>query len=110
MGNFFEKFFTPLVHIQNDQCVMGIILRYLCWGTHRPPPPPLGGPAADRPPRRPPTFGSTKGGGGVPPPPLQPPKLSNTPRGHTLAGGRPRGFIAPWPHSWHPVFFLVHPV
>ena len=45
-------------------------------------------------------FGSTKGGGGVHPPlrrgvgvppPLQPPKLSNTPRGHTLAGGRPRG-------------------
>ena len=27
---------------------------------------------------------------GVPPPPLQPPKLSNTPRGHTLAGGGPR--------------------
>ena len=29
--------------------------------------------------------------GGVPPPPLQPPKLSNTPRGHTSAGGGPRG-------------------
>ena len=29
-------------------------------------------------------------GGVPPPPPLQPPKLSNTPRGHTLAGGRPR--------------------
>ena len=29
--------------------------------------------------------------GGPPPPPLQPPKLSNTPRGHTLAGGGPRG-------------------
>ena len=28
-------------------------------------------------------------GGGVPPP-LQPPKLSNTPRVHTLAGGGPR--------------------
>ena len=27
-------------------------------------------------------------GVGGPPPPLQPPKLSNTPRGHTLAGGR----------------------
>ena len=61
-----------------------------------------GGPAADRPTRRPPRFGSTKGGGGVPPtplrrgvgvppPPLQPPKLSNTPRGHTLAGASPRG-------------------
>ena len=67
---------------------MGIILRYVCWGTHRPPP---GGPAADRPTRRPPRFGSTKGGGrGPPPPPLQPPKLSNTPRGHTLAGASPR--------------------
>ena len=45
-------------------------------------------------------FGSTKGGGCPPPPleggggppPLQPPKLSNTPRGHTLAGGGPRGY------------------
>ena len=67
---------------------MGIILRYVCWGTHRPPPPP-GSLAADRPTRRPPRFGSTKGGGRGPPP-LQPPKLSHTPRGHTLAGG-PRG-------------------
>ena len=89
MGKFFlKKIFTSHVHIQNDQRVMGIILRYVCWGTHRPPP---GGPAADRPTRRPPRFGSTKGGGGVPPPPpLQPPKLSNTPRGHTLAGASPR--------------------
>ena len=38
--NFLKFFFTPLAHIQNDQCVMGIILRYVCWGTHRPPPPP----------------------------------------------------------------------
>ena len=68
MGNFFEKFFIPLVHIQNDQCVMGIILRYLYWGTHRPP---LGGPAADRPTGRPLRFGSTKGGGRGPPPPLR---------------------------------------
>ena len=30
-------------------------------------------------------------GGGWGPPPLQAPKLSNTPRGHTLAGGGPRG-------------------
>ena len=51
-------------------------------------------------------FGSTKGGGGHPPPfgggwgsppPLQPPKLSNTPRGHTLAGGRPRGNVPTLP-------------
>ena len=27
------------MYIQNDQCVMGITLRYACWGTHRPPPP-----------------------------------------------------------------------
>ena len=40
MGNFFFKNFTPLVQIQNDQCVMGISVRYVCWGTHRPPPPP----------------------------------------------------------------------
>ena len=46
MGNFFGIFFTPVVYIQNDQRVMGIILRYVCWGTHRPPPPP-GSPAAD---------------------------------------------------------------
>ena len=69
MGKFFlKKNFTSHVHIQNDQRVMGIILRYVCWGTHRPPP---GGPAADRPTRRPPRFGSTKGGGGVPPPPSE---------------------------------------
>ena len=42
---FLEFFFTPVVYIQNDQRVMGIILRYVCWGTHRPPPPP-GSPAA----------------------------------------------------------------
>ena len=33
-------------------------------------------------------LGQRRGGWG--PPPLQPPKLSNTPRGHTLAGGGPR--------------------
>ena len=66
MGKFFlKKNFTPVVYIQNDQRVMGIILRYVCWGTYRPPP---GSPAADRPTRRPPRFGSTKGGGGGPPP------------------------------------------
>ena len=42
-----------------------------------PPPPPLGA-------------------GGVPPPPLQPPKLSHTPRSHTLAGGGPRAHT---PHT-----------
>ena len=70
------------------------------WGLYvgvptAPPPPPWGSPAADRPTRRPPRFGSTKGGGRGPPPPPQPPKLSHTPRGHTLAGGGPRGPLAP---------------
>ena len=99
MGKFFENIFTPLVYIQNDQHVMGIILRYVCWGTHRPPPP-LGSPAADDPTHRPPRFGSTKAGGEgglpppfggeCPPPPLQPLKRLNTPRGQTLAGCSPR--------------------
>ena len=43
MGKCFGKKFPPVVYIQNDQRVMGIILRYVCWGTHRlPPPPPPG--------------------------------------------------------------------
>ena len=33
MGKLFLKKFTPLVYAQNDQRVMGIILRYVCWGT-----------------------------------------------------------------------------
>ena len=37
-----KNFFTPVVYVPNDQRVMGIILRYVCWGTHRPPPPPPG--------------------------------------------------------------------
>ena len=61
MGKFFlKKKFTPIVDFENDQRVMGIILRYACWGTHRPPPPP-GSLAADRPTRQPPRCGSTKG-------------------------------------------------
>ena len=39
MGVFFEILFTPLVYVQNDQRIMGIISRYVFWGTHRPPPP-----------------------------------------------------------------------
>ena len=39
MGKIFRKKIPPVVYIQNDQRVMGIILRYVCWGTHRPPPP-----------------------------------------------------------------------
>ena len=59
MGKIFlQKLFTPLVYTHNDQRVMGIILRYVCWGTHRPP---RGSPAADRLTRQPPRFGSTKG-------------------------------------------------
>ena len=48
-------------------------------------------------------LGQRRGGGG---PPLQPPKLLNTPRGHTLAGGGPRGFyelglrVTSWPSCW----------
>ena len=38
MDKFFcQFFFAPLVYVQNDQRVMGIILRYVCWGTHGPP-------------------------------------------------------------------------
>ena len=73
---FFEKIFTPIVEIQNDQRVMGIVLKCACWGTHRPPPPP-GSPAADRPTRRPPRFGST------PPPPPYSPQNGCTPLGVT---------------------------
>ena len=39
------------MYVQNDQRVMGIILRYVFWGTHRPP---LGTPAADGPTHLPP--------------------------------------------------------
>ena len=35
MGKFFLKiFFTPFVYVSNDQRVIGIILRFVCWGTH----------------------------------------------------------------------------
>ena len=34
---FLKNNFSPVVYVQNDQRVMGIILRYLCWFTHRPP-------------------------------------------------------------------------
>ena len=40
MGKSFLKIFlTPFVYVSNDQCVMGIILRDVCWGTHGPQPP-----------------------------------------------------------------------
>ena len=35
---FLKEMFTPLVYVQNDLRVMGVVLRYLCWGTHRLPP------------------------------------------------------------------------
>ena len=91
MGKFFEKFFTPLVHIQNDQRVMGIILRYVCWGTHRPPPPP-GSPAADHATRGAPRFGSTKGGGEWSPPPYSP-QNGRTPLGAWRSFGTEIFFI-----------------
>ena len=34
--------FTPVVCVQNDQRVMGIIMRYVCWGTPPPPRPSWG--------------------------------------------------------------------
>ena len=38
MGKFFsENVFTPVVYVRNDERVMGIILRYVCWGTHQAP-------------------------------------------------------------------------
>ena len=41
---------NPVVYVSNDQRVMGIILRYVCWGTHGAPPPiPPWTPAIDRP-------------------------------------------------------------
>ena len=43
MGKFFLKKFSPVVYIQNEQRVTGIILRYVCWG-NPPPPPPTGEP------------------------------------------------------------------
>ena len=105
MGKFFlKKNFTSHVHIQNDQRVMGIILRYVCWGTHRPPP--RGARRLTARPADPQGLGQPRGGEGSPPPlrrgvgvppppPLQPPKLSNTPRGHTLAGASPRAWDNP---------------
>ena len=45
MGKFFLKIFLPpLVHIQNDQRVMGIILRLCMLGYQPTPPPPPGEP------------------------------------------------------------------
>ena len=82
------KFFTSLVHIQNDQRVMGIILRYVCWGTHRPPPPPRGAWRLAARPADPQGLGQPRGGDAPPPP--NSPQNCHTPRGHTLVGGGPR--------------------
>ena len=58
MGKFFlKKCFTRAVYVQNDQRVMGIILRYVCWGTHGTPP--LGTTAAERPTHLPPSLPPT---------------------------------------------------
>ena len=65
---FFEKVFTSLVCVQNDQRIMGMILRYVCWDT--PPPPALSNPPqADLG-----AHGGGEGGGQWAPPP---PPLSN---------------------------------
>ena len=69
MGNFFEKIFIQVVYIQNDERVMGIVLRYVFLG-YPPTPSPPGG--AWQLTTRPADLGSTKGGGGGPPL-LQPP-------------------------------------
>ena len=66
---------------------MGITLKYVCWGTHRPPP---GSPAAKRRTRRPPRFGSTK----APPPPTTPKRIAH-PSGSHIGWRRP-----PWSANW----------
>ena len=94
---FLKKIFTPIVYIQNGQRVMGIILRYVCWGTHQPPPPPArGARRLTARPADPQGLGQPRGGGDPLPwgrwgTPLQPPKRLHTPWGHTLAGSSPRG-------------------
>ena len=87
MGIFFEKNFTPLVHIQNDQCVMGIILRYVCWGTHRPPP--RGARQLTARPADPQGLGQPRVGGGITP--LTTPKTVAHPSGSHIGWRRP-----PW--------------
>ena len=62
----------PVVYVPNDQRIMGIILRYVCWSTHRPP---LGIPAPDQPTH--------------PPPPLQTPKSFRARLGSRVRTGRP---------------------
>ena len=72
MGKFFLKiFFTPFAYVQNDQHLMGIILRYVCWV---PTDPPLGTRRlTDRPTYPPP-----------PSPPLQTPKSFRTQLGSRI--------------------------
>ena len=74
------KFFSPqlCIYIQNDQRVMGIILRCVCWGTHRPPP---GARWLTARPADPQGLGQPRGGG-APPPPFNP-RNSCTPLGVT---------------------------
>ena len=31
---FFLKIFGPFLYVQDNQRLMGIMLRYVCWGTH----------------------------------------------------------------------------
>ena len=90
MGKFFlKKNITPLVYVQNDQRVMGIIFRYVCWGTYQPPPPPPRG--ARRLTARP---ADPRGLGQPSPPPPPPPTTPKTvayPSGSHLGWPQP-----PW--------------
>ena len=57
IGRFFLKnFFTPVVCVENDQRVMGGILRDVCWAMHPPPPSNPGQPTSPPPPPRPKKF------------------------------------------------------
>ena len=87
MGTFFLKtFFTPLVYVQNNQRVMGIVLRFGCWSTHRPAPhTPRGDPGGSPPDPPAPWVWVHE----APYPPLQPVKWFTTYRGHIPPGSRP---------------------
>ena len=80
MGKFFEKKITPFVYVQNDHRVMGIILRYVCWGT---PPPPRGIRRLTAPSTDPQGWGQQRRGGGGGAPPHYKPQKGFTPLGVT---------------------------
>ena len=106
---FLKKLLPPIVYVPNDQRFMGIMLTYVCWGTHRhlppPPPEPQKGPGFEQaaPPWDEPTCWGF--GGPVPfhtmppPPPLPPPVQATVPRGRFAAK-------YPWPCAVHSGFFV----